>query len=93
MMVFEVIGQLPNFKRNVVKTKAEKSKSFLGKEYVGIISKADVDIIEIVASKVPVDNETVEWDCQDYVLEDLICWRMSLFWRRTMKITVKREAF
>ncbi|KXG52958.1 uncharacterized protein PGRI_000080 [Penicillium griseofulvum] len=48
-MIFEVIGQHPNFMRNVVKAKAEKSKSFLGKEYVG----------------------TVEWDCQDYVLEIL----------------------
>ena len=56
-MIFEVIGQHPNFKRNVVKAKAEKSKSFLGKENV--------------ASTILVDNETVEWDCQDYVLEIL----------------------
>lgn len=70
-MIFEVIGQHPDFKRNVVNAKAEKSKSFLGKEYVGIISKADIERIKNVASTIPVDNETVEWDCQDYVLEIL----------------------
>ncbi|KAJ6144364.1 hypothetical protein N7470_008259 [Penicillium chermesinum] len=70
-MIFEVIGQHPNFKRNVVKAKAAKSKSFLGKEYLGVISKADVQRIENVALTIPVDNETVEWDCQNYVLDIL----------------------
>ncbi|KAI3097502.1 hypothetical protein CBS147333_9312 [Penicillium roqueforti] len=70
-MIFEVVGQHPNFIRNVVKAKAEKSKSFLGKEYVGVIGKADIERIKNVASAIPVDNETVEWDCQDYVLEIL----------------------
>ncbi|KAJ5795583.1 uncharacterized protein N7518_004123 [Penicillium psychrosexuale] len=70
-MIFEVVGQHPNFIRNVLKAKAEKSKSFLGKEYVGVIGKADIERIKNVASAIPVDNETVEWDCQDYVLEIL----------------------
>ncbi|KKK24673.1 hypothetical protein P175DRAFT_0498461 [Aspergillus ochraceoroseus IBT 24754] len=71
LMIFEVVGQHPDFQRNVVNAKAEKSKSFLGKEYVAVISKADIEKIKEVASTVPVDNETVEWDCQDYVLEIL----------------------
>ncbi|KAJ5488453.1 hypothetical protein N7539_003343 [Penicillium diatomitis] len=70
-MIFEVIGQHPNFKRNVVNAKAEKSTSFLGKEFVGYIGKNDIERIKVVASTIHVDNGTVEWDCQDYVLEIL----------------------
>ncbi|KAJ5306255.1 hypothetical protein N7508_005270 [Penicillium antarcticum] len=69
--IFEVIGQHPNFKRNVLQANAEKSSSFLGKEYVGVIGKSDIQRIKNVASTINVDNETVEWDCQDYVLGTL----------------------
>lgn len=47
------------------------SKSFLGKEYVGVISTADIEIIKNLASTILVDNAMAEWDCQDYVLEIL----------------------
>ncbi|KGO69517.1 hypothetical protein PITC_014070 [Penicillium italicum] len=39
--------------------------------YVGAVSKTDVERIKNVASTILVDNETLEWDCQDYVLEIL----------------------
>lgn len=70
-MIFEVTGEHPNFKRNVLQARPEQSKNFLGKEYVGIIQKEDIEKIKTVASTIHVDNETVQWDCQDYVLEIL----------------------
>ncbi|CAG8027837.1 unnamed protein product [Penicillium salamii] len=70
-IVFEVEGEHPQFVRKVLEIKAEESGSFLGKEYVGVISKPDIQRVKDVASTIHVDNETVEWDCQDYVLEIL----------------------
>lgn len=35
------------------------------------IRKADVKTVKRTAETVSVDNETVEWDCQDYVLDIL----------------------
>jgi hypothetical protein len=70
-MVFEVTGQHPDFQRNVIQAKAEEDPTFLGKEYIGLVNQADIEEIKDAATAVHVDNETVEWDCQDYVLEIL----------------------
>lgn len=34
---------------------------------MAVISKTDIETVKQVAQTVPVDNETVEWDCQEYV--------------------------
>ncbi|KAJ5689001.1 hypothetical protein N7462_003393 [Penicillium macrosclerotiorum] len=70
-IIFEVLGQHPYFKRNVRFTRPEYSADFLGKEYVGVIRRSDIPYIWNIAASVYVDNETVEWDCQDYVLDIL----------------------
>lgn len=70
-LIFEVTGEHPKFERNVVKARPENSRSFLQKIYIGLIRNADVEIVKQTAETVPMDNETVEWDCQDYVLEIL----------------------
>ncbi|KAE8353428.1 hypothetical protein BDV28DRAFT_148086 [Aspergillus coremiiformis] len=68
-IIFEVIGQHPQFERDILYVKPESSKSFAGKTYVGTISDSDIQMVKEAAESVAVDNETVEWDCQDYVLE------------------------
>lgn len=70
-LIFEVTGEHPKFERNIVKARPENSRSFLQKVYIGVIRKADVKNVKQAAETVPVDNETVEWDCQDYVLDVL----------------------
>jgi hypothetical protein len=54
-----------------VNAEPETSGSFTGKLFVGTISDSDIQRVKDTAKSVPVDNETVEWDCQDYVLEML----------------------
>lgn len=68
-LIFEVTGEHPRFERNVVRARPERSRSFLQKLFVAVISKDDIEPIKYVAKTVPVDNETVEWDCQEYVLD------------------------
>lgn len=70
-LIFEVVGQHPTFKRNIVIADPKRSKSFLQQLFVAVIHDSDIETVEIAAQSVPVDNETVEWDCQDYVLEVL----------------------
>ncbi|PGG98660.1 hypothetical protein AJ80_09497 [Polytolypa hystricis UAMH7299] len=68
-IIFEVVGQHPNFQRNVVYARPDSSKSYSGNVYVATLRKDEVEDVKAAAETVLVDNETVEWDCQDYVLE------------------------
>lgn len=72
-LVIEVVGEHPSFEPNISKFRAEDfpGRSFLTKQYLGVISKDDIPSICEIASTVAVDNETVRWDCQDYGLEIL----------------------
>ncbi|GAD92331.1 hypothetical protein CIMG_00013 [Paecilomyces variotii No. 5] len=70
-VTIQVIGEHPEFERNTIDQRAEDNEGFLNKLFVGVISEADIGLIKALASSQPVDNETVEWDCQDYVLEFL----------------------
>ena len=38
---------------------------------MALTRKGNVEIVKQTAGTVPVDNETVEWDCQGYVLDIL----------------------
>lgn len=68
---FEVDGSHPEFQRNAYKTDPRKAFNFIGSIYVGLISSTDVPAMQKCVSSVDVNNETIEWDCQDYVLEIL----------------------
>lgn len=70
-LMFEVSGEHPNFERNIEKQPPEQLEGFLRRVYVAVISKTDIETVKQVAQTVPVDNETVEWDCQEYVLDML----------------------
>ena len=70
-LMFEVSGEHPNFERNIEKQPPEQLDGFLRKLYVAVISKTDIETVKQVAQTVPVDNDTVEWDCQEYVLDML----------------------
>lgn len=70
-LIFEVTGQHPNFRRNVVNARPDRSRSYIGKTFVAVLGEDSVQDVQSAAKSVVVDNETVEWDCQDYVLEVL----------------------
>lgn len=59
-VVFQVVGQHP-----------ERVDGFIRKLYVGVLGDDDTQMVKEAAASIPVDNETIEWDCQDYVLEIL----------------------
>ncbi|KAE8382904.1 hypothetical protein BDV26DRAFT_211224 [Aspergillus bertholletiae] len=69
--IFEVTGQHPSFQRNVVHARPDSSKSYLDKLYIGTLSPDDLKHVAKAAEETGVDNDTLEWDCQDYVLEML----------------------
>lgn len=70
-LVFEVTGEHPSFKRHIETRRPERMEGFFHLLYVAALGKNDVDIVKRVAAMVTVDNETVEWDCQEYVLDML----------------------
>ncbi|OAX78315.1 hypothetical protein ACJ72_07381 [Emergomyces africanus] len=59
------------FRPNVVHSRPERSKNFVGKIFIAIISNEDIQRVYDVVRATPVDNNTVEWDCQEYVLDIL----------------------
>jgi hypothetical protein len=70
-VIFEVTGSHPNFKKNEVRANPQNSNSYRGKLYVGVISDTDIPTVRQCVREVKVDNTTVEWDCQEYVIDIL----------------------
>ncbi|KAJ5826523.1 hypothetical protein N7447_003286 [Penicillium robsamsonii] len=69
--ILEVDGEHPQFKRNTLMENPKESNTFLQQFFIAVLREDDVERVKSAAQSVPVDNETVEWDCQDYVLEIL----------------------
>lgn len=70
-IVFEVSGEHPSFERNVVAVHPETDPTYLGKLFVGLINHNDIAAVKDIVRETIVDNENVEWDCQEYVLDIL----------------------
>ena len=70
-LIFEVTGSHPNFKRNVVKADPRNSQSFVRMIFLDTVSSGDIVTVQNVARTTKIDNETVEWDCQEYVFDML----------------------
>lgn len=68
-IVFEVGGQHPKFTKNVMETKPENSRRHRRSILVGTINEQDLPELRKKMDEVEVDNETVHWNCQDYVIE------------------------
>lgn len=69
--IFQVDGEHPQFKRNTLMENPKESSTFLRQFFIAVLGENDVERVKSAAQSVLVDNETVEWDCQDYVLEIL----------------------
>ncbi|KAJ5779951.1 hypothetical protein N7457_005111 [Penicillium paradoxum] len=69
--ILEVDGEHPHFEHNTFMEDPKTSKTFLRQFFVAVLRESDVGRVRSAAQSVPVDNETVEWDCHDYVLEVL----------------------
>lgn len=70
-LIFEVTGSHPNFQRNVVKADPRNSQNFIRMIFMDTVSPGDIATVQDVARTTKIDNETVEWDCQEYVLDML----------------------
>lgn len=70
-IIYEVIGQHGTFQRSALQARPENSTHFLEAIYLGEVANRDFKVFENTVTATEVDNETVEWDCQDYVLEIL----------------------
>lgn len=69
--IFEVIGQHGEFKRNSLPMDPESSLRHKRNILVGTINKEAIPELLETMENVEIDNETTEWNCQDYVLEAL----------------------
>lgn len=73
--IFEVIGDHGTFTRNHLSVNPESSRRHKRNIMVGVINKQDIPQLFQIMESVEIDNETTEWNCQDYVLEalDVLC--------------------
>jgi len=69
--IFEVIGEHRTFQRNSLSVNPENSRRHKRNILVGTINKQDIPELVKIMENVEIDNETSEWNCQDYVLESL----------------------
>ncbi|THX69842.1 hypothetical protein D6D05_08854 [Aureobasidium pullulans] len=73
-LVFEVIGSHPSFSPQLSHETPETSSRrdrLVGCIHVGDINTVDIEQLKEKINIQNVDKETVEWNCQDYVLEAL----------------------
>lgn len=69
--IFQVNGQHPTFQKSSTKSTPTRSSSHLTNILVASVRKADVPEVGNAFEDTNVDNDTVEWTCQDFVLEIL----------------------
>lgn len=69
--IFELKGEHPDFFKNKISAKPTGSQSHIANILVGSIRDHEVDEVSRAFEKARVDNVTLEWTCQDFVLEIL----------------------
>lgn len=67
--IYEVIDEHPRFKKNEGKGRPQHSNRYLRSYQVGTINTDDISTFRSEVAKAKVDNATVHWNCQDYVVE------------------------
>lgn len=70
-LVFEVDGEHPLFQKVTSTGKPTDNETFLESLHVGEIGIPDIPTVRRIVDEARVDNATLEWDCQEYVLEIL----------------------
>ncbi|KAL9087186.1 MAG: hypothetical protein Q9159_003753 [Coniocarpon cinnabarinum] len=68
---FEVEGQHPEFVKNTHQGDPSNDERHLESIFVACIRKSDASSVKQAFDDANVDNETTEWNCQDFVLEML----------------------
>ncbi|RAH64864.1 uncharacterized protein BO66DRAFT_230278 [Aspergillus aculeatinus CBS 121060] len=67
--LFEVDGEHPGFTKVTSHVHPRNIPMYIQSIRVSDIGNVDIPTIQAVVDAALVDNETLEWDCQDYVLE------------------------
>ncbi|KAJ0420286.1 hypothetical protein BJY00DRAFT_301684 [Aspergillus carlsbadensis] len=70
-LIFEVDGEHPSFTKVTSPAKPTDSNTLIESLWVGEIGIPDVATVKRIVAQARVDNEALEWDCQEYVLEVL----------------------
>ncbi|KAL2802241.1 hypothetical protein BJX63DRAFT_120372 [Aspergillus granulosus] len=69
--IFEVDGEHTSFTKASSSAKPTDSNTLIESLFVAEIGTPDVATVKQIVEEARVDNETLEWDCQEYVLEIL----------------------
>jgi hypothetical protein len=67
--VFEVTGEHPNFEKSTLKYNPKDTGRHRRDIVVGVINKRDIPEFLQTVEHSKANNTTVDWNCQDYVIE------------------------
>ncbi|PLB44969.1 hypothetical protein P170DRAFT_513071 [Aspergillus steynii IBT 23096] len=67
--IYEVDGEHPSFQKVTSSGNPRDSETFIHAIFVSEVGDPDIPTIRAIVDGARVDNETLEWDCQEYVLE------------------------
>ncbi|MCJ1339755.1 hypothetical protein MMC09_005046 [Bachmanniomyces sp. S44760] len=70
-MIYEVTGETPDFKRNIVSGSPISDSLHARSIYVYDINTIDLPTFRSSVTVVELDNSVAHWNCQDYVMEIL----------------------
>ena len=69
--IYEVTGESPHFKRNVVSGNPTSSGRHKRSILIADINTDDMADFQKAVDAIKPDNSTIHWNCQDYVIEVL----------------------
>ncbi|PYH93123.1 hypothetical protein BO71DRAFT_328336, partial [Aspergillus ellipticus CBS 707.79] len=70
-LLFEVGGEHPSFQKVVSRAIPSENPTFIRSVFVGQIGHPDIPTVKNIVDATALDNKTLEWDSQDYVLDIL----------------------
>lgn len=69
--IYEVVGSHGSFTRHTIEARPQHSNRYMESIALGEVADVDFKLFETGINDTIVDNDTSEWDCQDFVLEIL----------------------
>lgn len=91
-MTLEVVGHHPNFERNYLQVDPARSRNYSRKQFVGVLTKADIERVKAVACRIQMDNESWNGTARAMCSRSLMHWWRNISWMRTTRNTWMRRA-
>ncbi|KAK6385764.1 hypothetical protein LTS17_001336 [Exophiala oligosperma] len=70
-IIYEATGEWPNFEHNILVNKNPRNtRRIIALILIGEVNQTEIPEVKMLLEHANIDNETVHWNCQDFVVEN-----------------------